>query len=183
MFAICGMQNAGAQANNPAAQFVATTRIREPEDLLNFSEADMASIVKAHNRKPDVTAVPMLVAKNLEALVYFARYNWRRQRAITPENWTQEEMTRIKEIMKQVKAVKDDRTGDNIDPGPIDVGPGYHDWVGQFRNKLRSTVGAADVPIIYVIRPSHDDDDNWEPDENNPTEVDMYAMRLNGPEY
>jgi hypothetical protein len=77
MFAVCGMQNAGNQANNPAAQFVATTGIREPDDLLNFSEADMASIVKAHNRKLNVTAVPMLVAKNLEALVYFARYNWR----------------------------------------------------------------------------------------------------------
>jgi hypothetical protein len=92
-------------------------------------------------------------------------------------------MTRIKEIMKQVKAAKEDRTGDNIDPGPIDVGPGYHDWVGRFRNKLRSTIGAADVPIIYVIRPSHDDDDDWEPDPDNPAEVDMYAMRLDGPEY
>jgi hypothetical protein len=92
MFAVCGMQNAGNQAVNPAAQFVTTTGIRDPEDLLNFSETDMASIVKAHNRKPDVTAVPMLVAKNLEALVYFARYNWRRQRDITPANWTPEEM-------------------------------------------------------------------------------------------
>jgi hypothetical protein len=83
-------------------------------------------------------------------------------------------MARIKEIMKQVKAAKEDRTGDNIDPGPINVGPGYHDWVGRFRNKLRSTIGAADVPIIYVIRPSHDAD--WQPDPNNLAEVDMYAM-------
>jgi hypothetical protein len=181
MFAVCGMQNAGNQANNPAAQFVTTTGIRDPDDLLNFAEADMASIVKAHNRKPNVTAVPMLVAKNLEALVYFARYNWRRQREITPDGWTPEEMTRIKEIMKQVKAAKEDHTGDIIDPGPIDVGPGYHDWVGRFRNKLRSTIGAADVPIIYVIRPSRDDD--WEPDPDNLAEVDMYAMRLDGPEY
>jgi hypothetical protein len=183
MFAVCGMQNAGNQAVNPAAQFVATTGIREPDDLLNFSESDMASIVKAHNRKPDVTAVPMLVAKNLEALVYFARYNWRRQREITPDSWTPDEMARIKDIMKQIKAAKEDRTGDNIDPGPIDVGPGYHDWVGRFWNKLRSTIGAADVPIIYVIRPSHDGDEDWEPDPDNLAEVDMYAMRLDGPEY
>jgi hypothetical protein len=48
---------------------------------------------------------------------------------------------------------------------------------------LQSTIGAADVPIIYVIRPSHDDDEDWEPDVTNPAEVDMYAMRLDGPEY
>jgi hypothetical protein len=70
---------------------------------------------------------------------------------ITPESWTQVEIAHIKEIMKQIKAAKEDHTGDNIDPGPINVGPGYHDWVGQFRNKLQSTIGAANVPIIYVI--------------------------------
>jgi hypothetical protein len=183
MFAVCGMQNAGNQAVNSAAQFVTTTGIRDPEDLLNFTESDMASIVKAHNRKPDVTAVPMLVAKNLKALVYFACYNWRCRCKITPANWPPEEMAQIKDIMKQIKAARDDCTGENIDPGPINVGPGYHDWVGQFRNKLRSTIGAADVPIIYVIQPSHDDNDDWQPDPTNTAEVDMYAMRLDGPEY
>jgi hypothetical protein len=92
-------------------------------------------------------------------------------------------MARIKGVMQQVKAAKADQIGDNINPGPIDVGAGYHDWVGRFRNKLRSTIGASDVLIIYVIRPSHDDDEEWEPDPDNPTEVDMYTMRLDGPEY
>jgi hypothetical protein len=181
MFAVCGMVNAGKQANNPSAQFVETTGIRDPDDLLNFTEDDMASIVKAHNRKPNVTAVPMLVAKNLEALVYFARYRWRRVQEILPAAWTPDEMARIKDIMTQIKAAREDRIGDNIDPGPIDVGPGYHDWVGRFRNKLQSTLGAADVPIIYVIRPTHEA--GWAPDATNLAEVDMYAMRLDGPEY
>jgi hypothetical protein len=130
MFAVCGMINAGAQANNPAAQFVHTTGIQTPDDLLNFTETDMVSIVKAHNRRANVVNVPMLVEKNLEALVYFAKYQWRRQNDISPEDWTPEEMTRIKAVMQQVKAAKADQIGDNIDPGPIDVGAGYHDWVG-----------------------------------------------------
>jgi hypothetical protein len=92
-------------------------------------------------------------------------------------------MVRIKAIMQQIKAAKADRIGENMDPGPIDIGAGYHDWVGRFRNKLRSTIGAADVPIIYVIRPAHDDDPEWQPDQTNTMEVDMYAMRLDGPEY
>jgi hypothetical protein len=111
----------------------------------------ICSIVKAHNRRANVVNVPMLVEKNLKALVYFAKYQWRQQREIVPNNWTAEEMARIKGVIQQVKAAKADRIGDNIDPGPIDVGAGYHNWVGQFRNKLRSTIGAADVPIIYVI--------------------------------
>jgi hypothetical protein len=136
--AVCGMVNAGNQANNPAAQFVKTTGIRDLDDLLNFTEDDMASIVKAHNLKPNVTAVPMmLVAKNLEALVYFARYHWRRKQDIIPAAWTPDEMACIKDIMTQIKAAWEDRIGNNIDPGPIDVGPSYyHDWVGHFRNKL-----------------------------------------------
>jgi hypothetical protein len=183
MFAVCGMVNVGAAAANPAAQFVATTGIRTPEDLLNFTETDMAGIVKAYNRKDDVASIPMLVGKNLEALVYYAKYRWRRQLEILPADWTAEEMVRIKAIMQQIKAAKADRIGENMDPGPIDIGAGYHDWVGRFRNKLRSTIGAADVPIIYVIRPAHDDDPEWQPDQTNTMEVDMYAMRLDGPEY
>jgi hypothetical protein len=49
MFAMCGMQNAGPAATNPAAQFMQATGICEPDDLLNFSEDDMASVVKAYN--------------------------------------------------------------------------------------------------------------------------------------
>jgi hypothetical protein len=177
------MQNAGPAATNPAAQFVQATGIREPEDLLNFTEDDMASVVKAYNRRDEYTSVPMLVGKNLEALVYFAKYRWRRQYAITAASWSQEAMVQIKAIMQQVKAAKSDRIGENIDPGPIDVGAGYHDWVGRFRNKLRSTIGAADVPLIYVIRPTHEDEPDWQPDPTNTTEVDIYGMRLDGPEY
>jgi uncharacterized protein YunC (DUF1805 family) len=68
MFAVCGMVNVGAAAANSAAQYVATTTgIQTPEDLLNFTETDMVSIVKAYNHKDDVVSIPMVVGKNLEA--------------------------------------------------------------------------------------------------------------------
>lgn len=41
-----------------------------------------------------------------------------------------EEMGCIKDIMQQIKAAKADRIGENMDPGPINVGAGYHGWVG-----------------------------------------------------
>jgi hypothetical protein len=132
MFAVCGMQNTGPAATNPAAEFVQATGIREPDDLLNFTEDDMASVVKAYNRRDEFTSVPMLVGKNLKALVYFAKYQWHQQREITSANWTPAAMTQIKAIKQQVKAAKADQIGDNIDPGPINVGAGYQDWVGRF---------------------------------------------------
>jgi hypothetical protein len=108
MFAVCGMQNVGPAATNPAAQFVQATGIREPEDLLNFSEDDMTSIVKAYNQRDEFTSVPMLVCKNLEALMYFAKYQWHHQREIT-RNWTPAAMIQIKAIIQQVKAAKADQ--------------------------------------------------------------------------
>jgi hypothetical protein len=53
-------------------------------------------------------------------------------------------------------------------------------WVGQFQNKLKSTIGAADVPLIYVVRVPHENEENWIPPE---AETDIYAMRLDGPEF
>jgi hypothetical protein len=83
--------------------------------------------------------------------------------------------------MQQTAARKADKTADNMDPGPIEVGLlGYRDWVSRFQNKLKSTIGAANVPLIYVIQVPHDDDEDWIP---LAEEADAYAMRLDGPEF
>jgi hypothetical protein len=187
MFAVCGMTNGpvvmvpGQPAVNPAAQFVASSGIDDPEQLLNFEPGDVTEMIKAHHRRgPQIYPVSMVVAKNLQALIYFAKYRWRRGLPIQIAHWDADAMARIKVIMQQAAARKADKTAENIDPGPIEVGVGYRDWVGRFRNKLKSTIGAADVPLIYVIRVPHDDDADWVPPE---AETDIYAMRLDGPEF
>jgi hypothetical protein len=43
---------------------------------------------------------------------------------------------------------------------------------------MRSTIGAADVPLIYVIREPHDAD--WVPPV---VETNIYVIRLDGSEY
>jgi hypothetical protein len=122
----------------------------------------------------------MVVAKNLQALIYFAKYRWRRGLPLQQVHWDADALARIKVVMQETTARKADKTADSIDPGPIEVGIGYRDWVGRFRNKLKSTIGAADVPLVYVIRVPHDDDDDWVPPDE---EEDAYAMRLDGPEF
>jgi hypothetical protein len=122
----------------------------------------------------------MVVAKNLQALIYFAKYRWRRELPLQQVHWDADALARIKVLMQQTTARKADKTADNINPGPIEVGLGYRDWVGRFRNKLKSTIGAADVPLIYIIRVPHDDEDDWIPPAE---EADAYAMRLDGPEF
>jgi hypothetical protein len=84
-------------------------------------------------------------------------------------------MAAIKVTMQQVKAMK----ADSIEPGPIKVRAGYWNWVGRFQNKLQLTIGAADVPLIYVIREQHKA--GWvAPQEEH---QDVYAMRRDGPEF
>jgi hypothetical protein len=48
---------------------VQVTGIREPNDLLNVAETDMASIIKAHNQRAEFVSATMIVGKNLEVLV------------------------------------------------------------------------------------------------------------------
>jgi hypothetical protein len=187
MFAVCGMGNApvvgipGQPAVNPAAQFVASSGITDPADLLNFEVGDVTEMIKAHHRRgPHIEPVSMVVAKNIQALIYFAKYRWRRGLPLQLAHWDADALARIKVIMQETAARKADKTSEGIDPGPIEVGIGYRDWVGRFRNKLKSTIGAADVPLIYLIRVPHDDDEDWVPPEE---ETDEYAMRLDGPEF
>lgn len=189
MFAICGLENGPVIVNpgpdqfniNPAAQFVISSGIQDPDDLLKLVPDDIEGIVRMHNRRMPDAIVNGLVKKNMEALVYYARHRWRRQQPFQQAHWNADALARIVAIRQQVLAKKEDKSAEHIDPGPIIVGLGYKDWVGRFRNKLRSTIGAADVPLTYVIREEQADD--WEPDPANPLEVDMYAMRLDGPEF
>lgn len=187
MFAVCGMVNGpvvvipGQPAVNPAAQFVTSSGISDPEQLLNFDTEDVNTMIKAHHRRgPEIHPISMVVAKNLQALMYFAKYRWRRALPLQLVHWDANALEQIKFVMQQTAARKADKTADNIDPGPVEVGIEYKDWVGRFRNKLKSTIGAADVPLIYVIRVPHDNEANWAPPA---AEADIYAMRLDGPEF
>jgi hypothetical protein len=71
-----------------------------------------------------------LQESRIEALIYFARHRWRHGLETQAANWNADALARIKIIMQQAKASKADKTGDNIDSGPIEIGMGYCNWIG-----------------------------------------------------
>jgi hypothetical protein len=102
MFGVCGITNGpvvllpGPPAVNPASQLVANTGTLDPTDLLNISTDDIGAMVKTHNRCPGMSFIPIIPEKNLEALVYLAKYHWRRQLKTLPVHWNAESMAAIK---------------------------------------------------------------------------------------
>jgi hypothetical protein len=125
-------------------------------------------------------------------MAYFAKYRWRRNYEYGRNQWNNDELTAIQGIMQAVRIEKEDKSIEAIKVGPVDVGQGYKAWMDRFKNKLRSTIGAADVPISYVIRADvpisyviRDDDPpfNLDPNDIGDPEKDEYLLRHDGPEY
>ena len=50
---------------------------------------------------------------------------------------------------------------DIIDPGKCQTHHGWDNWQIAFVNKLNATMGAANVPNDYVVRPNVLDEDNF----------------------
>lgn len=170
MMEVCGIPNQNIQGIgnpppapvNPAVQFLETSGITTFMEMVGLAPSDMAKFVKEHNRRPNVTYVTGMAQKNLEILVYFIKFCWRRQTPILPANWTTDTMEQVRHIMTRVTKKKEEKSDPTLNPGPIDIGGGYRDWLGRFKNKLTNVYGAADVPIWYIIRP-----DGGVPDPNN----------------
>ena len=64
-----------------------------------------------------------------------------------------------------------------IDPGKCQTNHGWDNWQIAFVNKLNATMGAANVPIDYVVRPDVDEDDYLFFDDD---EERRYQMPLEG---
>jgi hypothetical protein len=126
MFAVCGMVNGPVvvvprqPAVNPAAQFVASSGINDPAQLLNFDVGDVTEMIKTHHHwGPQIHPVSMVVAKNLQALIYFAKYCWSRRLQLQVAHWDAEAMTQIKIVMQQTAARKVDKTAKIYIRGPL----------------------------------------------------------------
>ncbi len=65
---------------------------------------------------------------------------------------------------------------DLIDPGRCQTDAGWDAWQIAFMNKRSATMGAAKVPVVYVVRTDVDDSYVFDDDE----ERRMYQMPLTG---
>ncbi|KAI2498916.1 hypothetical protein MHU86_15544 [Fragilaria crotonensis] len=89
--------------------------------------------------------------KRLQALVYWVKDHDKRGLEIDPEMWTVVEMNNAME-RKESELNYGKIDVDIIDPGKCQTDAGWDNWQIAFVNKLSATLGAAKVPIDYVVR-------------------------------
>ncbi len=112
--------------------------------------------------------------KKIQALVYWVKDHHRRNLDVEPEMWTEGEMfdtIQCKEAEHSFEKVDVDL----IDPGRCQTDAGWDAWQIAFMNKLSATMGAAKVPVVYVVRTDEDDLYVFDDDEERRS---MYQMPL-----
>lgn len=114
--------------------------------------------------------------KRLQALVYWVKDHEKRGLDIEPGTWTTAEMNAAME-RKESEFNYGKIDVDIVDPGKCQTDVGWDNWQIAFVNKLSATLGAAKVPIDYVVRPDIDEHDELFLDDD---EERRYQMPLTG---
>ena len=97
--------------------------------------------------------------KRIQALVYWVKDQVRKGMTPEPEMWTAEAMAHAME-RKEAEHNYGKIDVDIIDPGKCQTNHGWDNWQIAFVNKLNATMGTANVPLDYVVRPELEDEDD-----------------------
>jgi len=143
-------------------------------------DPDVTEMAKRMASRPNVAAGRVILGtmhiKQLQALVYWVKDYDRRGMQAAPEMWTVEEMnTAMEQKESEFNYGKVDV--DIIDPGKCQTDFGWDNWQIAFVNKLNATMGAAKVPVDYIVRPDWDNHDKLFLDDD---ETRRYQMPLTG---
>jgi hypothetical protein len=113
--------------------------------------------------------------KRIQALVFWVKDLAKRGITPDPDEWDVDEMTKAME-RKEADANFDKVEVDLIDPGKCQTDFGWDAWQIAFMNKLSATMGAAKVPVSYIVRPNIDLSYVFQDED----EERMYQMPLTG---
>ena len=117
--------------------------------------------------------------KKIQALVYWVKDHHRRDLEVEPDMWTEDEVTNHAIQRKKAEQNFEKIDVDLIDPGKCQTDFGWDTWRIAFMNKLNATLGAAKVPVAYVVLTDVDDNYIFEDDEKE----QMHQMPLTGENY
>jgi hypothetical protein len=102
--------------------------------------------------------------RRIQALVYWVKDHHKRDLDVTAEMWTLDVM--IATLQRKEAELNFEKVDvDLIDPGKCQTDAGWDAWQIAFVNKLSATVGAAKVPVVYVIRDVLANDYEFEDDQ------------------
>ena len=114
--------------------------------------------------------------KRIQALVFWVKDHEKRQVEIDPGMWDAEEL-RATLARKEAEHNFEKVDIDIVDPGKCQTDFGWDAWQIAFMNKLNATMGAAKVPLAYIVRAEID----LRAYEFEDEEVErMYQMPLSG---
>lgn len=116
--------------------------------------------------------------KKIQALVFWVKDHHKRNLIVNPDEWTTEEMTNTMQ-RKEAEHNFANIDVDLIDPGKCQTDIGWDAWQIAFLNKLNATMGAAKVPVAYIVRDNVDNNYIFEDEE----EKRMHQMPLLGENY
>ncbi len=136
-------------------------------------ETEMAKRMAAWPSAAGRVILGTMQINRLQALVYWLKDHDKCGLVAQPDLWDNEAMER-KEAEHNFGKID---VG-TIDPGKCRTDHGWDNWQIAFANKLNATLGAAGVPINYIIRPEVEDSDDelfWEDNERR-----RYQMPLEG---
>ena len=89
--------------------------------------------------------------KRVQALVFWVKDHEKRQVEIDPDMWNADEL-RATLARKEADHNFEKIDIDIVDPGKCQTDFGWDAWQIAFMNKLSATMGAAKVPLAYVVR-------------------------------
>ena len=145
-----------------------------------IGNTDVTEMAKRMASRPNAAAGRVILGtmqiKRLQALVYWVKDYDKRGMEAGPELWTAEVMNAAME-RKEAEHNYGKVEIDIVDPGKCQTDFGWDNWQLAFVNKLNATMGAAKVPVDYIVRPEWDDDDELFLDDD---EMRRYQMPLEG---
>ena len=171
---VCGV-NAVASRN----VFIETEGLDSMEAFALLSgDADVTEMAKRMSSRTVATGRVILGTmhiKRIQALVFWVKDHTKRGLPVIPEMWNAVEMAKAMD-RKEADINFEKIDVDLIDPGKCQTDFGWDAWQIAFMNKLSATMGAAKVPLAYVVRQDADAGYVFEDDD----EERMYQMPLTG---
>ena len=156
--------------------------LSELKEFANLNgDGDISDMAKRMAARPSAAGRAILRTmhiKKLQALVYWVKDHDRRGLEADPSSWDEDTMAESME-RKEAEHNFDKINVVLIDPGKCRTDHGWDNWQIAFKNKLNTTLGAARVPVDYIIREDDPADELWFTEEQER----KYQMPLEGPNF
>ena len=91
--------NIGTAQDSVAEEFRISSGLSSVSQFKDYGKKDCENWVYTHNKRPNVEFIGPAVVKDLYILMFFARYQWRRNRLVTLPLFTEDMKEKMSETI------------------------------------------------------------------------------------